>query len=149
MSQLFGKYRATVADNADPENRGRVRISNPGLLGKRVHPWAEACLPIPSGAGAELLPLPPIGSSVWVEFEAGDPAAPIWSGYVWDSAPIGIELVTAGKIRAAAGSMVELSAGQIKLEAGMTSASGVVKCSTLIADSVVASSYTPGAGNIW
>ena len=45
--------------------------------------------------------------------------------------------------------MVELSAGQIKLEAGMTSASGVVKCSTLIADSVVAASYTPGAGNIW
>ena len=148
MSQLFGKYRATVADNADPEGRGRVRISNPGLLGKRVRPWAEACLPIPSGAGAELLPLPPIGSSVWVEFEAGDPAAPIWSGYVWDSAPIGIELVSSAKIRAAA-AMVELSAGQIKLEAAMTNASGVVKCTTLIADSVVASSYTPGAGNIW
>jgi hypothetical protein len=31
----------------------------------------------------------------------------------------------------------------------MSKFSGVVQCDTLIASSVVGSSYTPGAGNIW
>jgi hypothetical protein len=37
----------------------------------------------------------------------------------------------------------------VTIDAGMTKASGVVECDTLIANSVVAASYTPGAGNIW
>ena len=32
---------------------------------------------------------------------------------------------------------------------GSTEVSGVLKCQTLIADTVIASSYTPGAGNVW
>jgi hypothetical protein len=31
----------------------------------------------------------------------------------------------------------------------MSKFSGVVQCDTLIANSVAAASYTPGAGNIW
>lgn len=46
-------------------------------------------------------------------------------------------------------SQVKVSAGQVDVDAGMAKFSGVVKCSTLIADSVVGTSYTPGAGNIW
>jgi hypothetical protein len=46
-------------------------------------------------------------------------------------------------------SMVEIAAGMVAVNAGMASFSGIVKAQTLIADSVVASSYTPGAGNIW
>ena len=46
-------------------------------------------------------------------------------------------------------STINLSAATVNIQAGMTQASGVVQCSTLIATSVVASSYTPGAGNIW
>ena len=44
---------------------------------------------------------------------------------------------------------VELSASMVNLAAGMVKASGLVQCDTLIANSVVAASYTPGAGNIW
>jgi hypothetical protein len=44
---------------------------------------------------------------------------------------------------------VRISAGTITFESGMTSASGVLRTDTLVATSVVASSYTPGAGNIW
>ena len=36
-----------------------------------------------------------------------------------------------------------------EVDAGMSKFSGVVKCDTLITNSVVAASYTPGAGNIW
>jgi hypothetical protein len=41
-----------------------------------------------------------------------------------------------------------LTAGQISLNAGMVKAAGVIQCDTVIANSVIGSSYTPGAGNI-
>jgi phage baseplate assembly protein gpV len=44
---------------------------------------------------------------------------------------------------------VKVSAGIVEVESGMSKFSGVVKCDTLISNSVVSSSYTPGAGNIW
>jgi hypothetical protein len=31
----------------------------------------------------------------------------------------------------------------------MTQTSGVIRAGTIIADSVVAASYSPGAGNVW
>jgi hypothetical protein len=46
-------------------------------------------------------------------------------------------------------SQVKVSAGMVDVSAGMSKFSGVVQCDTLIANSVVAASYTPGAGNIW
>jgi phage baseplate assembly protein V len=44
-------------------------------------------------------------------------------------------------------SRIKLSAGEVEVAAGMARFDGVVQCDTLIANSVVASSYTPGAGN--
>jgi uncharacterized protein involved in type VI secretion and phage assembly len=46
-------------------------------------------------------------------------------------------------------SVLEISAEKVKINSALTEASGVVKCATLITNSVVSSSYTPGAGNIW
>ncbi len=46
-------------------------------------------------------------------------------------------------------SQLALTAGQISLNAGMVKATGVIQCDTIIANSVVGSSYTPGAGNVW
>lgn len=45
-------------------------------------------------------------------------------------------------------SLVEVSSGMINVNAGMSKFSGVVQCDTLISNSVVSASYTPGAGNI-
>ena len=45
-------------------------------------------------------------------------------------------------------STVEISSGLVTVNAGMSKFSGVVQCDTLITNSVVSSSYTPGAGNI-
>jgi len=44
---------------------------------------------------------------------------------------------------------VDITAGMITVNAGMSKFSGVVQCDTIIANSVVGASYTPGAGNIW
>jgi len=46
-------------------------------------------------------------------------------------------------------SMVTVNAGMVQVNSGMSRFSGVVQCDTLIANSVVSASYTPGAGNIW
>lgn len=47
------------------------------------------------------------------------------------------------------GAQVELTAGMVTINAGMTRVSGVVQCNTLITNAVVSTTYTPGAGNIW
>ncbi len=47
------------------------------------------------------------------------------------------------------GGTVTIEGGQVNINAAMTQASGVLQADTLIANSVVASSYTPGAGNVW
>jgi uncharacterized protein involved in type VI secretion and phage assembly len=46
-------------------------------------------------------------------------------------------------------SSVEVSAGTVTVNAGMSRFSGVVQADTVITNSVVSASYTPGAGNIW
>ena len=60
----------------------------------------------------------------------------------------GITVTTSAKVKVSA-SQVEVSAGMVKVDAAMSNFSGVVKCDTLISNSVVSTSYTPGAGNIW
>ncbi len=60
----------------------------------------------------------------------------------------GVSIEAAAKVKVQA-SQVEVSAGMVKVDAAMSTFSGVVKCDTLITNSVVSTSYTPGAGNIW
>jgi len=45
--------------------------------------------------------------------------------------------------------MVNVTAGMVQVDTAMAKFSGIVKCETLISTSVVSTSYTPGAGNIW
>ena len=66
-----------------------------------------------------------------------------------------VELATGGVTVTAASrvvvkaAQVTVSAGTVQVDSAMTRFSGIVQCPTLIATSVVASSYTPGAGNVW
>jgi phage baseplate assembly protein gpV len=60
----------------------------------------------------------------------------------------GITIQAAAKVDIEA-SQLKVSAGMVEVDAGMSRFSGVVQCDTLIANSVVAASYTPGAGNVW
>jgi len=46
-------------------------------------------------------------------------------------------------------SQVEVTAGMVTVNAGLSKFSGVVQADTVISNSVVSASYTPGAGNIW
>lgn len=62
--------------------------------------------------------------------------------------PSGITVSASAKVTIQA-SQAELSASMLTVNAGMAKFSGVVQADTLIANSVIASSYTPGAGNLW
>ena len=62
-------------------------------------------------------------------------------------APGGVRLVTSSRLEAVSG-QTELDTSLLRVNAPTADFSGVVRCDTLIANNVVASSYTPGAGNI-
>lgn len=60
----------------------------------------------------------------------------------------GVSIQTPAKIKAQA-SQVEITAGMVKVDAALSQFSGVVKCDVLQATTVIATTYTPGAGNVW
>lgn len=164
----YGVYRAVVTDNNDPESRGRVKVR----LGD-VDAWAElATLMAGDGYGTWFQPQP--DDEVLVAFEGGDARLPYVVGALWgkgdrppetdesvktihtscgatitiDDARCEVRVDAPGGIRLSAGGRVVTDASQVVFNAGMAEFAGVVRCTTLIADSVVASSYTPGAGNV-
>lgn len=63
----------------------------------------------------------------------------------------GCELVmnAGGQVKITANSTVEITASAVNVHAPMVKCDGVVKCTTLITQSVISPLYTPGAGNIW
>jgi uncharacterized protein involved in type VI secretion and phage assembly len=80
-SHYFGKYRGTVVDNQDSTGRGRLKVQVPAVLGG-LSVWAMPCVPY-AGDGVGFYSLPDAGAGVWVDFEAGDPSYPVWTGCFW------------------------------------------------------------------
>jgi uncharacterized protein involved in type VI secretion and phage assembly len=60
----------------------------------------------------------------------------------------GVTITASAKVTINASTMA-ISAGMVTVDAGMSKFSGVVQADTVISNSVVSASYTPGAGNIW
>lgn len=82
-AKYYGKYAGLVMDDPNPNDetkkadaRGWVLVAVPTVFGEDNAMRARPCLPYGH------FYLPPPGTQVWVEFEAGDTAYPIWSG-VW------------------------------------------------------------------
>ncbi|GAA2753176.1 phage baseplate assembly protein V [Kitasatospora cinereorecta] len=85
----FGKYRATVLNTADPLLQGRIQVQLSDRYGLFPSTWALPALPFAAKGTAGIIALPQAGSAVWVEFEAGDPDCPIWTGAFWPD-PAGV-----------------------------------------------------------
>ena len=81
-NRYYGKYRGTVVDNLDPEQRGRILAIVPDVQGLVPMSWALPCVPI-AGIQQGMFCLPQIKAAVWIEFEQGDPDYPIWTGGFW------------------------------------------------------------------
>jgi uncharacterized protein involved in type VI secretion and phage assembly len=82
MSKYYGKYRGTVIQNVDPEQRGRIQAMVPDVAGLVPSTWAMPCVPI-AGKQSGAYFVPQIGAGVWIEFEQGDRDFPIWTGCFW------------------------------------------------------------------
>jgi hypothetical protein len=90
---FYGKYRGTVVNNVDPEQRGRIQAIVPAVSNVFPTSWAMPCVPM-AGKQQGVFMVPQLGSGVWMEFEGGDPDKPIWVGGFWGIAaevpPLGL-----------------------------------------------------------
>jgi uncharacterized protein involved in type VI secretion and phage assembly len=77
--RFYGKYRATVLNNVDPMQIGRIQVIVPDVSTVLPTSWALPCFPT-GGIQMGVVSVPLIGAGVWVEFEQGDPDYPIWVG---------------------------------------------------------------------
>ncbi|MBA2532454.1 MAG: AAA family ATPase [Nocardioidaceae bacterium] len=105
---FFGKFRGQVTANVDPMGMARIQAHVPAIWGTEPGPWAMPCVPM-AGSNAGLFAVPPIGGGVWVEFEGGDPALPIWVGGYWGSAA---EVPTLSLAANAGGAGIVLQSGE-------------------------------------
>lgn len=96
--RYWGKFKALVRQNNDPERRVRIRCYCPQVMGpndddRHWTGWAEPCLPWIGGLNTADFG-PPLTRDqnggeevgVWLEFEGGIPDFPIWVG-TWLPAP--------------------------------------------------------------
>lgn len=196
-----------VTDNADPEDRGRIKVR---LVATPMEIWASVVAPSAgSGYGVSFVPrvneivvlafvtpeLPLVLGSLWsgggsrpedadpqddhyvirtpqatvLDFDDSGPKIKLTtqSGYhitinegsggeiaiergeqSVKLGPGGIEVHSSGSVTVDA-STVTINASTVTVNASMSRFSGVVQADTVIATSVVGTSYTPGAGNIW
>ncbi len=70
------------------------------------------------------------------------------NGNSFKMGPSGITINASAKVTVSA-SLVNVSASSVMVDSGYSRFSGVVHADTVITNSVISASYTPGAGNIW
>ena len=174
----YGVYRAIVTDNKDPEGRARLQVQVPDVERGEVWAELATLMagngygtPFLPEIGDEVLVAfeagdvarPYVVGALWRAAERA-PADAASAKIIRTrcgatitiddarcevrvEAPGGIRLSTSGRFRAQ-GSDAVFDAAQLTFNSGNATFSGVVRCDTLIANSVVASSYSPGVGNV-
>lgn len=99
--RYYGIYPATVADNVDPEKRGRCRLCVPAIGHEGDVDVPEDYWAMPNWPGLSKtaegqmrgwFEPPSIGDKVWVQFQHGDPNFPVYSGGFLPKDGLGTEL---------------------------------------------------------
>lgn len=72
---FYGVYKGIVTQTTDPEGLGRIKAQIPQLFGQQESDWAWPSTP----NIRSIVPLV-AGHPVWIMFEGGDPAHPVWIG---------------------------------------------------------------------
>lgn len=84
--RYYGVYPATVADNQDPQNQGRVLVHfpwSPDPAGDRYEAWARLST-LMAGNNRGSWFIPDKEDEVLVSFLAGDPRCPYVIGALWN-----------------------------------------------------------------
>lgn len=139
---LGGLWNGASAPPATVEGSGENRT-------KRLRSKNGLQITLEDERGQETLTLEtPGGQKVTLKDGPGNLKIEDSNGNSIELATAGITITASAKVTVSA-SKVEISAGLVTVDAGMSKFSGVVKCDTLISNTVVSSAYTPGAGNVW
>jgi len=128
-----------------PETIGGQNVDRWTLTGKNGTRIAI----VESASGQEKVEIEtPAGVKATLTDEAGGKITLEAAGNTITMDTQGVSVDASAKVSVSAG-QVEVSAGQVTVDAGLSQFSGVVRCETLVATTVVGSTYTPGAGNVW
>lgn len=84
LDRWFGVYPATVTNNKDDENTGRVKVKYPWLSDTVESFWARVAY-VGAGNGHGLMMVPMVNDEVLVAFEQGDFNRPIVIGSLWSA----------------------------------------------------------------
>jgi uncharacterized protein involved in type VI secretion and phage assembly len=116
---------------------------------KLIKSRSGVTITIEDSAGQETLSLEtPGGQSVVLKDGGASIEASDSNGNSVKLESSGVTVSSSAKVTVNA-SAVQISASMVTVDAGMSKFSGVVKADTVITNTVVATTYTPGAGNIW
>ena len=77
--KFYSRYRGFVVERDDPLHLGRLKLLIPEIAGRSVIPVWAFPVNVFSGDNYGSQIIPQINDMVWVEFEKGNPRAPIWS----------------------------------------------------------------------
>jgi len=102
----------------------------------------------PTSGQPRIILTTPQGQSTEITDQGGGKIECLAAGTTITVDPNGVTVQCPAKVTIQA-AQVEVSAGMVNVNAAMSNFSGVVKCDVLMATTVVASTYTPGAGNVW
>ncbi|MFD4715215.1 phage baseplate assembly protein V [Streptomyces sp. NPDC058430] len=80
VKKWHGLYQGVVVSNLDSENKGRLQVRVPEVLGDEPFIWASPSSPVAgTDSGMYTVPLP--NSGVWVQFLDGDPNRAVCTGF--------------------------------------------------------------------
>ena len=80
--KYYGIYRGTVLSNLDPLQIGRIQATVPDAGRLTPSTWITPSFPV-AGKAMGTFFVPQIGAGVWIQFEAGDPDRPVYTGGWW------------------------------------------------------------------
>ena len=139
---LGGLWNGNASSPADIESGGSNRF-------KRIKSKNGVVITMDDQQGQETLQLEtPGGQKVTLQDGPGTITVDDSSGNSIKLESSGITINASAKVTVNA-SQLAITAGMVTVDAGMSRFSGVVQADTVISNSVVSASYTPGAGNIW
>jgi uncharacterized protein involved in type VI secretion and phage assembly len=105
---------------------------------------------VESGAGQEMVEIEtPTGVKATITDSGGGEITLKTSTETVKLSPAGIKATSASTVEIQAASMVNVVAPFVQVDSPFTFVKGLLYCETLITNSVISPSYTPGAGNVW
>lgn len=139
---LGGLWNGNASSPADIESGGTNRY-------KRIKSKNGVVITMDDQQGQETLKMEtPGGQKITLQDGPGTIVVEDSNGNSIKLESAGITVNSSAKVTVNA-SQLAITAGMVTVDAGMSKFSGVVQADTVISNSVVSASYTPGAGNIW